>query len=278
MLSNIFARRLAFRPSQRSFMIAVRLSSWTPSTPPYPSCIGFPLHTAPRYHLSPLKRPVRLASDAQSISLCVCVLSSHLFWTSGLWTYQSGSHMEEGHTGFLIHLPSAVLALIFLARRIQPFLSLVDREAEFCVLTILVVLHFLGIFCFILFIYFCEETIPLHLIIRRQVYASTIIKNVSKKIHFHNCHPVPSTSSYVARPSQSIAYCIQGRTPRGCGVVCTWYIYSPTVLSTCPLHTNSGCGQREAHINWSMMTCKKAAPVTGTTLRTTGPVPTDSRQ
>ena len=27
----------------------------------------------------------------------------------------------------------AVLALIFLARRIQPFLSLVDREVEFCV-------------------------------------------------------------------------------------------------------------------------------------------------
>ena len=46
----------------------------------------------------------------------------------------------------------------------------------------------------------------------------------------------------------------------------------------CPLHTNSGCGKREAHINWSIMTCKMAAPVTGTTLRTTGPVPADSRQ
>ena len=43
---------------------------------------------------------------------------------------------EEGHTGFLIHLLSAVRALIFLARRIQPFLSLVDRKVEFCVLTI----------------------------------------------------------------------------------------------------------------------------------------------
>ena len=41
---------------------------------------------------------------------------------------------EEGRTGFL-HLPSAVIALIFLARRIQPFLSLVYREVEFCVLT-----------------------------------------------------------------------------------------------------------------------------------------------
>ena len=36
----------------------------------------------------------------------------------------AGITHEEGHTGFLIHLLSAVLALIFLARRIQPFLSL----------------------------------------------------------------------------------------------------------------------------------------------------------
>ena len=43
---------------------------------------------------------------------------------------------SRGYTGFLIHLPSAVLALIFLARRLQPFLSLVDREVEFCLLTI----------------------------------------------------------------------------------------------------------------------------------------------
>ena len=48
----------------------------------------------------------------------------------------AGVTQEEGHTGFLIHLPSAMLALIFLAKRIQPFLSLVDREVEFCVLTI----------------------------------------------------------------------------------------------------------------------------------------------
>ena len=48
----------------------------------------------------------------------------------------AGVTQEEGHTGFFIHLLSAVLAFIFLARRIQPFLSLVDREVEFCVLTI----------------------------------------------------------------------------------------------------------------------------------------------
>ena len=45
----------------------------------------------------------------------------------------AGVTQEEGNTGFSIHFLSAVLALIFLARRIQPFLSLVDREVEFCV-------------------------------------------------------------------------------------------------------------------------------------------------
>ena len=47
----------------------------------------------------------------------------------------AGVTQEEGHTGFLIHLPPAVLAFIFLARRIQPFLCLVDFEVEFSVLT-----------------------------------------------------------------------------------------------------------------------------------------------
>ena len=67
---------------------------------------------------------------------CVCLFSSHSFWTSSSLDVPAGVTQEEGHTGFLIHLLSAVRALIFLARRIQPFLSLVDREAEFCVLTI----------------------------------------------------------------------------------------------------------------------------------------------
>ena len=55
---------------------------------------------------------------------------------SGLLDVPAGVTQEEGHIGFLVHLPSAVLALIFLARRLQPFLSLVDRQVEFCVLTI----------------------------------------------------------------------------------------------------------------------------------------------
>ena len=69
------------------------------------------------------------------IQACVCVFSSHSFWTSSSLDVPAGVTQEEGHTGFSIHLPSAVRALIFVARRIQPFLSLVDREVEFCVLT-----------------------------------------------------------------------------------------------------------------------------------------------
>ena len=66
----------------------------------------------------------------------VCLYSSCSFWISSSLDVPAGVTQEEGHTGFLIHLLSAVRALIFLARRIQPFLSLVDREVEFCVLTI----------------------------------------------------------------------------------------------------------------------------------------------
>ena len=68
--------------------------------------------------------------------LCVCVFSSGSFWTSSSLEVPAGVTQEEGHTGFLIHLLSAVRALVLLARRIQPFLSLVDRDVEFCVLAI----------------------------------------------------------------------------------------------------------------------------------------------
>ena len=77
----------------------------------------------------------RRAGNGGDMGVCVCVFSSHPFWTSSSLDVPAGVTQEEGHTGFLIHLPSAVRALIFVARRIQPFLSLVDREVEFCVLT-----------------------------------------------------------------------------------------------------------------------------------------------
>ena len=68
--------------------------------------------------------------NRDNVVVCVCVFSSHSFWTSSSLDVPAGITQEEGHTGFLIHLLSAVRALIFLARRIQLFLSLVDREVE----------------------------------------------------------------------------------------------------------------------------------------------------
>ena len=43
----------------------------------------------------------------------------------------AGGVTQEGGYKTFLHLPPAVLALIFLARRIQSFLALVDREVDF---------------------------------------------------------------------------------------------------------------------------------------------------
>ena len=86
-------------------------------------------------------------SSTSDVCVCVCVFSSHSFWTSSSLDVPAGVTQEEGHTGFLIHL-SAVRALVFLARRIQPFLSLVDREVEFLCTNDSIALHSLGIFSF----------------------------------------------------------------------------------------------------------------------------------
>ena len=61
--------------------------------------------------------------------VCVCVVIPFILDIS-LVDVLAGVTQEEGHTGFL-HLSSAVLALNVFARRIQPFLSLVDRDVEF---------------------------------------------------------------------------------------------------------------------------------------------------
>ena len=91
--------------------------------------------------------------------ICVCVLSSHSFWTSSSLDVPAGVTQEEGHTGFITHLLSAVRALLFLARRIQPFLSLVDREVEFLCTNDLIVLHPLGIL-FLFYFIFLVRKIP----------------------------------------------------------------------------------------------------------------------
>ena len=65
--------------------------------------------------------------------VCVCVVIPFILDVEFV-NVPAGVTQEEGHTGFL-RLPSAVQSLILLARRIQPFLSLVDREVEFFVPT-----------------------------------------------------------------------------------------------------------------------------------------------
>ena len=78
------------------------------------------------------------------------VFSSHLFFVNE----SAGVTTEEGHTGILIHLASPMLAYFFLARRIQPPLSLVDRDVQFCILTIyFIVLHLLGIYYYVYFFF-----------------------------------------------------------------------------------------------------------------------------
>ena len=75
------------------------------------------------------------------LCVCVCVVISFILNVRFV-NVPAGVAQEEGHTGFL-HLPSAVLALTFTERRIQPSLSLVEDEVEFlCTNDILSVLLF----------------------------------------------------------------------------------------------------------------------------------------
>ena len=75
----------------------------------------------------------------QNLCVCECVVIPFMLDVMFVdvpagFTHRRKVTQKKAHTGFL-NLPSAVLALVFLVRRIQPFLSLVDRQVEFCVLT-----------------------------------------------------------------------------------------------------------------------------------------------
>ena len=113
---------------------ANRLRGSVPSLSGHASAYRWRSLAGVRRHTVPLVLKVVPVTGA-SFQVSPCVFSSHPFWTSSSFDVPAGVTQEEGHTGFFIHLPSAVRALIFVARRIQPFLSLVDREVEFCVLT-----------------------------------------------------------------------------------------------------------------------------------------------
>ena len=66
-------------------------------------------------------------------NVCVCVVIPFIL-DIRLVDVPPGVTQEKGHTGYF-HFLFAVLALICLAKMIQLFLSLVDHEVEFCVLT-----------------------------------------------------------------------------------------------------------------------------------------------
>ena len=133
--SNVRTENLYFvRPQMlNSFLQRFCIEYRIPGTPRFPFTKASHVRTENLYFVRP--QMLNPFLHRLCICVCVCVFSSHPFWTSSSLDVPAGVTQEEGHTGFLIHLPSAVRALIFVARRIQPFLSLVDREVEFCVLT-----------------------------------------------------------------------------------------------------------------------------------------------
>ena len=91
------------------------------------------------------------------VSLCVCVFFPFILDIKFVGRTSRGQQQQQQHrrkvthTAFFIHLLSAVRALIFLARRIQPFLTPVDREVEFLCTNDLIVFHPSGILFFIYF-------------------------------------------------------------------------------------------------------------------------------
>ena len=76
--------------------------------------------------------------------LCVCVCSHSILSGRQTWGCTSWGRTGEGHPQFLL-LPFAVLALTFVASRIQPFLYLVERKVDF--LVVVVVSHIQRIAC-----------------------------------------------------------------------------------------------------------------------------------
>ena len=143
------------------------------------------------------------------------------------WTYQPGSNRRKV-TGFFTHLPSAVRALIFLARRIQPLFSSVDREVEFCVP---LVGHFF-------FFFFSEK----NTVYRDRTHVPTCQK-VARLPPIPG-RPVSNTNTHTKGQRNTI-----GRT----ALLYTTTLYL-SILSTYPLHTNNECGrEKKAQINWSMV-------------------------
>ena len=99
---------------------------------------SLPTKSLVQHHLSRVS-PIQLRDfplNSNNLVVRVCCVCCHPIYSGHL----ACERASRGHTGGRSHRISPPsfcgVALIFLARRIQPFLSLVDREAEFCALTI----------------------------------------------------------------------------------------------------------------------------------------------
>ena len=79
--------------------------------------------------------------------VCVCVFFPCILASCSL-DAPAGVTQEEGRTGFLIHLPSAVRASLFLARRIQPSIFPRRPSSQMLCTNDLIVPHLLGFFFF----------------------------------------------------------------------------------------------------------------------------------
>ena len=71
----------------------------------------------------------RLSTDMCVLCVCVCVVVPFI-QDVRLVDAPAGVTQVEGQTR-LLHLPSSVFAFVFVAKRIQPSPSLVDREVDF---------------------------------------------------------------------------------------------------------------------------------------------------
>ena len=104
----------------------------------------------------PINRSIKGSIMCISECVCVCIVIPFtvLFWTSdytfryNMWTHQPGSRRRKVPQEFFFFFFSAFLLRflpsVFIARRIQPSLSLVDREVEFLCTHDMIVLHLLG--------------------------------------------------------------------------------------------------------------------------------------
>ena len=86
-----------------------------------------------------------------TVCMCVCVVIPFIPDVR-LVDAPDGVTQKERRPEFL-HLPSAVLALIFIARRIQSSLSLINREVEFLCTHELIVLNLLSMIYIPVYIY-----------------------------------------------------------------------------------------------------------------------------